>query len=149
MGCRAKQEFSPEEHLMAAKNLQICATSLGIREMQISKNNNNNNKIKFKKKNKKKERRDHGDSVGGLSEWLRSKTQIITVAGEDVEKPRHTSKISGTLSWNNHSGNHLEFPQKIRDWVTGGPSYTNPRIHLWCSKLCNGHLIHFVHSSID
>lgn len=38
---------------MAEKNLQICATSLGIREMQISKNNNNN-KIKLKKKTREK-----------------------------------------------------------------------------------------------
>jgi len=55
MGCGAKQEFSSEEHLMAEKNLQICATSLGIREMQISNNNNNNNnKIKLKKKTREK-----------------------------------------------------------------------------------------------
>lgn len=66
-------------------------------------------KTKKQKKNKKKKkkRKDYRDSVRGQSEWLRSQTQIITVAGEDVEKPRHTSKISGSLSWNNHSGNHL------------------------------------------
>lgn len=42
---------------MAEKNLQIFATSLGIREMQISKNNNNNNKIKLKKKQEKRKKR--------------------------------------------------------------------------------------------
>lgn len=93
MGYSAEQEFLSAEHLMAGKNLQICATSLGTGKCRSRK--------------KKKKRINHRDSIRGQSEWLRSKTQVITVAGENVEKPRHTSKISGTLSWNNHSGNRL------------------------------------------
>ena len=40
-----------------------------------------------------------------LSEWLRSKTQEKTGAGEDVEKEEHFSTAGGVASWYYHSGN--------------------------------------------
>jgi hypothetical protein len=42
-----------------------------------------------------------------MSEWLRSKTQMIADVGEDVEKEEHSSIAGGTTSWYNHSGNHF------------------------------------------
>jgi hypothetical protein len=33
------------------------------------------------------------------SEWLRSKTHVTTVPGEDVEKEEHTSIVGGITSW--------------------------------------------------
>jgi len=39
------------------------------------------------------------------SEWLRSKTQVTTDAGEDVEKEEKSSIVGGVENWNNHSRN--------------------------------------------
>jgi hypothetical protein len=39
------------------------------------------------------------------SEWLRSKIQVTSDAGEDVEKEEHSSIVGGIASLYNHSGN--------------------------------------------
>jgi hypothetical protein len=39
-----------------------------------------------------------------LSEWLRSKHQVTTHVGEDVEKEEHSSIACGIANWYNHSG---------------------------------------------
>jgi len=40
-----------------------------------------------------------------LRECLRSKTQVTTNAGEDVEKEEHSSIVGGIADWYSHSGN--------------------------------------------
>jgi hypothetical protein len=44
------------------------------------------------------------DSILHQSEWLRSKRQLTTHVGEDVEK-EHSSIAGGIANWYNHSGN--------------------------------------------
>jgi hypothetical protein len=39
------------------------------------------------------------------SEWLRSKSQVTTQVGEDVEKEENFSIAGGISIWYNHSGN--------------------------------------------
>jgi len=39
------------------------------------------------------------------SEWLRTKTQVTTVAGKAMEKEEHFSFVGGIESWYNQSGN--------------------------------------------
>jgi hypothetical protein len=41
------------------------------------------------------------------SECLRSKTQVTSDAGEDVEKEEHSYTAGGNASWYNHSGNQF------------------------------------------
>jgi hypothetical protein len=36
---------------------------------------------------------------------LRSKTQVTTDAGKNVEEEEHSSIVGGIASWYNHSGN--------------------------------------------
>jgi hypothetical protein len=45
------------------------------------------------------------DSTSHQSEWLRSKTQVTTDAGKDMEKEEHSSIAGGIASLYNHSGN--------------------------------------------
>ena len=39
------------------------------------------------------------------SEWLRSKAQVTTHVGEDVEREEHSSIAGGIANWYNHCGN--------------------------------------------
>jgi hypothetical protein len=39
------------------------------------------------------------------SEWLRSKPQVTTHVGKDVEKEKQSSIAGGIAQWYNHSGN--------------------------------------------
>jgi hypothetical protein len=39
------------------------------------------------------------------SEWLRSKLQVTTHVGEDVEKEEHSSFAGMVANWYKHSGN--------------------------------------------
>jgi hypothetical protein len=39
------------------------------------------------------------------SEWLRSKTQVTTHVGKNVEKEEDSSIAGGIANWYNHSGN--------------------------------------------
>lgn len=50
MGYRAKQEFLSAEHLMAGKNLQICATSLGTGKCRSRKKKKKNKPQTFHKR---------------------------------------------------------------------------------------------------
>jgi hypothetical protein len=43
-----------------------------------------------------------------VSEWLRSKPQVTTHLGRDVEKEEHTYIAGGIENWYNHSGNQSE-----------------------------------------
>jgi hypothetical protein len=45
------------------------------------------------------------DSTSHQSEWLRSKTQVTTDAGKDVDKEEHSSIVGGTASLYNPSEN--------------------------------------------
>jgi hypothetical protein len=49
------------------------------------------------------------------SECLRSKTQVTTDAGEDVEKEEHSSIADGIASWYNHSG--YQFSGSSENWT--------------------------------
>jgi hypothetical protein len=49
------------------------------------------------------------------SDWLRSKTQVTTDAGEVVEKEEHSSIVGGIESWYNHSGN--QFGGSSENWT--------------------------------
>ena len=79
-GSELNKEFSIEEYQMSKKHLKKCSTCLVIREVQIK-------------------------TTSYQSEWLRSKTQVIVDAGEDVEKEKYSSISGGILSWYRHSGN--------------------------------------------
>jgi hypothetical protein len=46
------------------------------------------------------------------SEWLRSKTQVIADAGEDVEKEEHSSIADGIASWQNNSRSQSDISSK-------------------------------------
>jgi hypothetical protein len=70
-----------EDSQMALKNLKKCSKFLVFREMQIEMT------LRF------------------LSEWLRSKPQVTTHVGEDVEKEEHSSIPGGIVSCYNQSGN--------------------------------------------
>ena len=71
---------------MAVKCLKKCSKSLVITEMQV------NRTVRF-----------HFYQP----EWLRSKSQVKTHVGEDVEKEEHSSIANGIggLHWLDHSGN--------------------------------------------
>jgi hypothetical protein len=45
------------------------------------------------------------DSTLHPTEWLRSKTQVIAHASEDVEKEEHSFIAGGIVNLYNHSGN--------------------------------------------
>jgi len=45
------------------------------------------------------------DSTSHQSEWLRSKTQVTTHVGEDVEKEEHSSIAGGIANRYNYFGN--------------------------------------------
>jgi hypothetical protein len=49
-----------------------------------------------------------GDSTSHQSEWLRTKTQVTSDAGEDVVKEEYSSIAGGLASWYNHSGNQFD-----------------------------------------
>ena len=40
-----------------------------------------------------------------VSEWLKLKIVTIPNAGDDVEKPDHTSMAGGNVKWDSHFGN--------------------------------------------
>jgi hypothetical protein len=67
---------------MAEKQLKKCPKSLVVREMQTKTT------LRFHQ-----------------SEWLRSKPQVTTHVGEDVEKEEHSSIAGGIVNWYDHSGN--------------------------------------------
>jgi hypothetical protein len=39
------------------------------------------------------------------SEWVRSKPQVTTHIGEDMDKEEHSSIVGEMANWYNHSGN--------------------------------------------
>jgi hypothetical protein len=49
------------------------------------------------------------------SEWLRSKSQLIADAGEDVEKEKYSSIAVGIACWPHHSGN--QFGGSSKNWT--------------------------------
>jgi hypothetical protein len=51
-------------------------------------------------------------------EWLRSKPQVTTHVGEDVEKEEHSSIAGGIANWYTALEINLEFPQKIENRST-------------------------------
>jgi hypothetical protein len=69
---------------MAEKHRKKCSKSLVIREMQIKRN------LRF---------------YPNQSEWLRSKPQVTTHVGEDVDKEEHSSIAGEMANWYNHSEN--------------------------------------------
>ena len=46
--------------------------------------------------------------------WLRSKPQVTTHVGEDMEKEEHSSIAFGIANWYNHSGN--QFGDSSENW---------------------------------
>ena len=69
---------------MTEKHLSKRSTSLVIREMQIKTTLN---------------------STSHTSALLRLKTQVTADDGEDMEKEKHSSTVSGVVNWYNQSGN--------------------------------------------
>jgi len=45
------------------------------------------------------------ESTSYQLEWLKSKTEVTTDAGEDVEKEEYSSIVGGIANCYNHSGN--------------------------------------------
>jgi hypothetical protein len=93
-GTELNKELSTEEYQMAEKHLKKSSTSLIIRKMQI-----------------KTTLRSHLTPFS----WLRSKIQVTTDAGENMEKEEHSSIPGGIASWYNHSRN--QFGSSSENWT--------------------------------
>jgi hypothetical protein len=83
------------------------------------------------------------------AECLRSKPQVTTCVGEDVEKEEHSPIAGRIANWYNHSGKKPE-----GDSESWKEIYMKTQLyHAWeytqrCPTMTKWHLFHYVHSGL-